>query len=218
MFIGHFAVGLAAKRAAPRGSLGTYIAAATFLDMLWPVFLLLGIEQVRIAPGITAFSPFDFVRFPWSHSLIMAVVWSLVFGGTHYALRRDKATAKMMSAVVFSHWVLDWVTHRPDLPLAPGLAFRTGLGLWNSIPGTVAVEVLMFIAAAFWYERATEPLDRAGSWAFFTFVAALLIGYAASLGPPPHEGQERLIAFGTIATWLFIPWAAWADRHRVFRG
>jgi hypothetical protein len=218
MFIGHFAVGFAAKRAAPRASLGTYIAAAMFLDILWPVFLLLGIETVRIAPGITAFSPFDFTSYPWSHSLVMAAVWAGLFGAGHYVFRRDGATAKMLSAVVFSHWVLDWVTHRPDLPLAPGFAYRAGLGLWNSVPATVIVEVALFLVAAWWYQRATEPLDRTGRWAWISLIGVLLIAYAASLGPPPKPGQERLIAFAAIATWLFIPWAALADRHRVFRG
>jgi len=216
MFIGHFAVGFAAKRAAPRASLGTYVAAATFLDILWPVLLLLGFEQVRIAPGVTAFSPFDFVSYPWSHSLVMAAVWSFVFGGVHYLLRRDVATAKLLGAVVFSHWILDWVTHRADLPLAPGLLFKTGLGLWNSIPATVAVEVTMFLAAGWWYERSTEALDGVGRWAWYGLVGALLAFYGATLGPPPHAGQETLIAWGAIATWLFIPWAAWTDRHRVF--
>jgi membrane-bound metal-dependent hydrolase YbcI (DUF457 family) len=217
MFIGHFAVGFAAKRVAPRGSLGTYVVAATFLDVLWPVFLLLGIERVVIAPGITALSPFDFQSYPWSHSLVMAIAWSVLFGAGHYLFRRDAATAKVMTAVVFSHWVLDWVTHRPDLPLAPGPTVRVGLGLWNSIPATIVVEGAMFLVAAWWYERATEPLDRTGRWAWSTLIGALLILYAASLGPPPHPGQEKLVAFGTIATWIFVPWAALADRHRVFR-
>lgn len=215
MFIGHYAVAFAAKRAAPRASLGTQVAAAVFLDMLWPVLLLLSIETVRIAPGNTAFSPFDFVSYPWSHSLLMAVVWSVVFGGAHYLIRRDAATAKMLGAVVFSHWVLDWATHRPDLPLAPGVAFRTGLGLWNSIPGTIAVEVTLFLVAGWWYERATEALDGVGRWAWYSLVVVLLISYGASL-TPPHEGQERMIAWGAMAFWLFIPWAAWTDRHRVF--
>jgi hypothetical protein len=218
MFIGHFAVGFVAKRAAPRAALGTYVAAALFLDILWPVFLLVGIEQVRVAPGITAFSPFDFVRYPWSHSLAMAVVWSLVFAGGHYLFRRDATTAKMLGAVVFSHWILDWVTHRPDLQLVPGLAFRTGLSLWNSVPGTVAVEVAFFLAAAWWYDRATEPLDGVGRWAWFAMIVVLLFFYGASLGPPPQPGQERLIAIGTLGLWIFVPWAASVDRHRVFRG
>jgi len=215
VFIGHYAVAFAAKRAAPRASLGTYVAAAIFLDMLWPVFLLLSIESVRIAPGITAFSPFDFVHYPWSHSLLMAAVWAVLFGGTHYFVRRDAATAKMLCAVVLSHWALDWVTHRPDLPLAPGVGFRTGLGLWSSIAGTVAVEVALFLAAGLWYERATEALDGVGRWAWYSMIAALLVCYGASLATP-HAGQEGMLAWGAIAFWLFIPWAAWTDRHRVF--
>ena len=217
MFIGHFAVGFAAKRAAPRASLGTYVAAGLFLDLLWPVFLLLGLEQVRVAPGITAFSPFDFIYYPWSHSLLMAAVWSVAFGFGHYLVRKDKTTAKMLGAVVFSHWILDWVTHRPDLQLAPGLAFRTGLSLWNSVPATVAVEVSLFLAAAFWYERGNEPLDGVGRWVWYALIGALLVVYAASLGPPPAPGQEKLIAVVTIALWLFVPWAAWVDRHRVVK-
>jgi membrane-bound metal-dependent hydrolase YbcI (DUF457 family) len=216
MFIGHFAVGFAAKRVAPRASLGSYIAATIFLDMLWPVFLLVGIEQVRIAPGITAFTPFDFVHYPWSHSLLMAGFWAMIFGGAHYLFRRDGTTARMLGVVVFSHWILDWVSHRPDLQLAPGFAFRTGLSLWNSIPATVAVEGTMFLAAAWWYERATEALDGIGRWAWYGLITLLLFAYGASLGPPPREGQETMVAFVGIAAWLFVPWAAWTDRHRVF--
>ncbi len=217
MFIGHFAVGFAAKRAAPRASLGTYIAAATFLDILWPVFLLVGIEQMRIVPGITAFSPFDFVSYPWSHSLVMAIVWSALFAAGYDRLRRDKTTAKMLGAVVFSHWVLDWITHRPDMPIAPGIAFKTGLGLWNSVPATVTVEVAMFLLGAWYYERGNEPLDGVGRWAWYGLVAVLLLMYALTLGPPPKPGQEGWVAGGALLSWLFIAWAAWVDRHRVAR-
>ena len=217
MFIGHFAVSFAAKRAAPRASLGTYVAASLLLDILWPVFLLCGIERVGIVPGDTAFTPFEFISYPFSHSLLMAVAWSLVFGGGHYLLRRDKTTAKVLGVVVFSHWILDWVTHRPDLQLAPGLSFRTGLGLWNFVPATIAVEVSLFLALAWWYERTTEPLDRVGQWAWYAMIGLLLTLYAASLGPPPQPGQERMVALVTLALLIFVPWAAWVDRHRVFR-
>ena len=217
MFIGHFAVGFAAKRAAPRASLGTYILAAMFLDVLWPVFVLAGIEQVRIAPGITAFSPFDFVNYPWSHSLVAAIFWAWAFGFAHYLFRRDGATAKMLSAVVFSHWVLDWVSHRPDLPLAPGLAFKTGLSLWSSVPATVLVEGSLFLGAALWYERATDTLDATGRWAWYALIGVLLILYGASFGPPPPPGAEAVVAVVGISGLLFVPWSAWVDRHRVFR-
>jgi len=147
----------------------------------------------------------------------MAVVWSLVFGGVHFLFRKDAATAKMLGAVVFSHWILDWITHRPDLQLVPGLEFRTGLSLWNSIPATVAVEASLFLAAAWWYERKAEPLDGVGRWGWYALIGMLLVLYAASLGPPPHPGQEKLVAIVSIAGLIFIPWAASVDRHRVFR-
>lgn len=217
MFIGHFAAGFAGKRLAPRGSLGTFVAAGIFLDILWPVFLLSGIETVKIVPGLLPFSPFDFVSYPWSHSLLTAAFWSVVFGGVYHLLRRDAKTAKVLGVVVFSHWVLDWATHRPDLPLAPGVAFKTGLGLWNSVPATVAVEGALFLAAAWWYASATEALDRVGRWALIAMLGVLLAFYAASLGPPPHPGQERIVAITTLALLLFIPWSAWIDRHRVVR-
>jgi len=217
MFIGHFAVGFVAKRTAPRASLGTYMAAALFLDLLWPLFLLLGIETVRIVPGLLPFSPFDFVSYPWSHSLLAALVWSGVFAGVYNFVRRDVATAKVLAVVVFSHWILDWVTHRPDLPLAPGLAFKTGLGLWRSIAGTVAIEGAFFLAAAWWYDNATEALDGIGRWGLLAFVAVLLALYAAGLGPPPSPGQESIVAIVGLLGFLFVPWAAWIDRHRVFR-
>jgi len=217
MFIGHFAVAFAAKRAARRASLGTYVAASLFLDVLWPVFLLLGIEQVIIAPGDTAFTPLTFVSYPWSHSLVMALFWSLVFGGAHFLIRKDQQTAKMLTAVVFSHWILDWITHRADLQLFPGIDLRTGLGIWNSVVATVAVEVTIFLGMALWYERATEPLDGVGLWAWYALIGVLLCIYAASLGPSPQPGQERMVALVTMALWVFVPWAAWVDRHRVFR-
>ncbi len=218
MFIGHFAVGFVAKRSAPRASLGTYVAACIFLDLLWPVFLLAGIETVRIDPGNTAFSPLDFVSYPWSHSLLMAAVWSWVFGAGHYLIRKDAWTAKVLGAVVFSHWILDWITHGPDLPLVPGLAWKTGLGLWNSVPATVAVEAAFFLAAAWWYDSATEALDAVGRWAWLAMIAFLLTAYGASLGSPPTAGQERMIPVMCIALAFLVPWAAWVDRHRVFRG
>lgn len=216
MFIGHFAAAFAGKRIAPRASLGTYVAAGAFLDIVWPVLLLAGVETVRVVPGLTPFSPFDFVSYPWSHSLLMTAVWAALFGGAHYLVRRDATTAKVLAAVVFSHWALDWVTHRPDLPLAPGLAYKTGLGLWNSVTATVGVETALFLGAAWSYDRATEALDGVGRWAWFGLIAALLAAYAASLGPPPPPGRENLIAVVTLAGVLFVPWAASVDRHRVF--
>ena len=128
MFIGHFGVGFGAKAAAPRVSLGTLLLAAQFLDLLWPIFLLLGIESVRIDPGNTAVTPLDFVSYPLTHSLLTGVGWGGLLGGAYALHRRWLRGAVVVAATVVSHWVLDWVSHRPDLPLIPG-GNKVGLGL-----------------------------------------------------------------------------------------
>src|SRR5215467_2937756 len=117
MFIGHFAVAFAAKKAAPKVSLGTLILAAAFLDVVWPVLVLLGVERFRIVPGFTAINPFDFTYYPWSHSLLMTMVWSAVFAFVYFAWSRDRSGAVWVALVVASHWVLDFVSHVPDMPL-----------------------------------------------------------------------------------------------------
>src|SRR4051812_44793848 len=143
MFIGHFALGFAAKRATPRISLAMLFLAAQFADVLWPVLLAFGIEQVQIDPGNTAFTPFNFVSYPYSHSLVMLTVWAVVVGGGYRAVAGGRGTFLTLGALVISHWVLDYVTYRPDMPLYPG-GPRVGLGLWNSIPATLATEITLF--------------------------------------------------------------------------
>lgn len=139
MFIGHYAVGFASKRFAPRTSLGTLIAAALFLDLLWPNFVLMGWEQVRIEPGNTAFTPLNFVSYPISHSLLAAVGWATLFALLYLLATRYRRGAVVIWFGVVSHWVLDFVTHRPDLPLYPGGPLL-GLSLWNSPVATVSAE------------------------------------------------------------------------------
>src|SRR4051812_40265844 len=131
MFIGHFAVALAGKRVAPKTSLGTLLLGAQFLDLLWPPLTLSGIERFQIVPGITKMTPLLFESYPISHSLLMSAVWAVLVGAIYFARRRYRVGALMMGVAVFSHWVLDWITHRPDLQIAPGSETRVGLGLWN---------------------------------------------------------------------------------------
>jgi hypothetical protein len=212
MFIGHFAVALASKRLTPRTSLGTLFAAAQLLDLIWPVLVLLGIEEVRIAPGITAFTPLDFVSYPWTHSLLLALVWSAVFALVYRARTHSARGAWVTGGLVLSHWILDLVTHRPDLPLAPG-ATRVGLGLWNSVLATLLVEGGLFLAGTYLYWKYTRPRNRVGTFAFWSLIAALIAISAANLlGPPPPS--DRAIGVAGLATWLFVLWAAWIDRNR----
>lgn len=216
MFIGHFALGFAAKRAAPRTSLAALIAAASFIDILWPAFVLLGLETVRIDPGNTAFTALDFVSYPWTHSLAMVIGWGVVFALAYRALGGDRRGAWILGALVVSHWVLDWISHRPDLPLAPGTAPRVGLGLWRSIPATLAVEGLLFVAGVAIYVATTRALNRKGTIGLWVFVAFLLLAYAGNVGkPPPSITAVTAAGLGVVA--LLIPWIWWFDRNRELR-
>jgi membrane-bound metal-dependent hydrolase YbcI (DUF457 family) len=213
MFLGHFALGLAAKKLTPYTSLGTLVVAVQLLDLIWPTFLLLGIERVRVDPGNTAVTPLAFDHYPWTHSLALSVVWAAAFAALYAFFRRYPRGALVAGLGVVSHWVLDFVSHRPDLPLAPGLTGRFGLGLWHSVPLTVAVEASLFACGVWLYARSTEPSDRLGTWALAGFAIALPIIYAASLfGPPPPSA--RAVAIAGQAQWLLVLWALWIDRHR----
>lgn len=212
MFLGHFGVALAAKKAAPKASLGILVLAAQLADMLWPVFLLLGWEQVRIEPGNTRVTPLNFVSYPYSHSLVAQLLWGLALGGAYFALRKDARGAAIAAACVPSHWVLDYITHRPDMPIYPG-GPRYGLGLWNSLPITLAAELALFVAGIALYLSATRSKDRVGQYALWSLLIFLFVAYFASvLGPPPPS--VHVLAFSALAIWLTVPWAAWADRHR----
>jgi membrane-bound metal-dependent hydrolase YbcI (DUF457 family) len=213
MFIGHFAVGFASKRLAPKASLGVLMAAPVLLDLLWPIFLLTGLEQVRIEPGNTAFTPLNFVSYPYTHSLAAACAWGALFGFLYWLFTRYTQGALVISIGVISHWVLDFITHRPDLPLYPG-GPRVGLGLWNSVPGTLAVETVMFAIGVWLYASYTRAKDMAGRTVFLIFVIFQVLTYVGDAFGPPPPTIDFLISIA-FAAWLFPLWAWWFDRHRV---
>ena len=212
MFIGHNAFALVTKRVAPRGSLGVYTAAVMLPDLIWPIFLLLGIEHVRIQPGATRFTPLDFYDYPWTHSLVMTIAWGLFFGGIYMAMTRYLRGALWVFLGVVSHWVLDFIVHRPDLPLYPH-GPKYGLGLWNSPPATIVIESAMFAVAVLIYRSGTQPIDRIGSIGMWSFIIALAVIYIANASgnPPP---SARAVAYLGLALWLLPFWAGWFDRHR----
>jgi hypothetical protein len=214
MFIGHYAAGFACKAVAPRASLGTYFAAVQFLDLLWPPLVLAGIERVRVDPGNTAFTPLDFVHYPYSHSLLMAAVWSVGFAAVHYWRRRDAATAAWLGGAVFSHWVLDWISHRADLPLAPGVDVYVGVGLWNSVAATLAVEGGLFAVALALYVSRTRASSRAGTWGLAALAGVLAAIYLGNLAAVPPPGATA-VALAGLGLWLFVAWGWWVGRHRV---
>ena len=213
MFIGHIAVALGAKKAAPRVSLGTLIMAAQFVDLLWPIFLLLGVEHVRINPGDTAFTPLDFYDYPVSHSLLTGIGWAIAFGLVYYAVRRSAKNAWIIGGCVLSHWLLDFISHRPDLPLVPGLKTYVGLGLWNSVPATIIVEGALFVVGIALYLSSTVARDRIGKYSFWSFIVFLVFVATGNIlgGPPPNVTALAVVA---MSVWLLVLWAYWIDKHR----
>jgi hypothetical protein len=191
-------------------SLATWFAAVQLVDLIWPLMLLLGLEHVRITPGITAFTPLDFYDYPITHSLVGGVIWAALFAGLWLVRRRDGTgrVAMLLAAAVLSHWVLDAASHRPDVPVLPHGPY-VGLGLWNSVPATLAVELTMFAAGLAIYVRSGAAGARRVS--FWILIAFLIVTYfAAAFGPPPPD--VRTLAWSALALWLLVPWAKWADR------
>lgn len=217
MFLGHFAIGFAAKRLAPRASLGTLFLASQFIDLLWPTLLLLGIEQVRIDPGNTAVTPLEFVHYPVSHSLLAVLGWGVLFALVYFAVRRRARETVVLGLAVFSHWLLDLIVHGPDLPLLPGADMMLGLGLWNSLPGTLAVETAMLASGVWLYLQVSSPRDPTGRRALAGLVAFLLLVYLGNVlgDPPPSVGA---IAWVGQAQWLLVAWGYWVDAHRFLPG
>jgi hypothetical protein len=181
------------------------------VDLIWPVLLLAGVEHVRIAPGITAFTPLDFYDYPITHSLVGGGAWALLFAGCWLAARRVPRTALLLGAGVLSHWLLDVLSHRPDMPVLPHGPYL-GLGLWNSVPATLLVELSMFTAGVALYVRRTAR-RRASLWAFVAFL--LIVYFAAAFGPPPPD--SRTLAWSGLALWLLVPAAWWIDRPALRR-
>jgi len=213
MFIGHYAVGLASKKFAPRASLGVLIAAPILLDLLWPIFVLLGWEHVSIQPSANPFLRLTFDSYPISHGLVAVIGWATLFASLYFAFARYASGAIVIWIGVVSHWLLDYVVHRPDLPLYSGDSRMFGLGLWNHRWITIAVEVAMFAVGVFVYLRQTRPKDVIGNLAFWGFVLVLLGFYAGAIfGPPPPSVNK--LAIVALFGWLFVLWAWWFDDHR----
>ncbi|OLC09749.1 MAG: hypothetical protein AUH41_04425 [Gemmatimonadetes bacterium 13_1_40CM_66_11] len=213
MFIGHYALGLAAKRAAPRTSLGTLFVAPTLADLLWPIFLLLGWEHAHVVPGPNPFLTLWLDDIPYSHSLFTLIVWGALFGYLYRKRTGDRRAAVVIGLLVVSHWVLDFVTHRPDMPLYPGSP-KVGLGLWNSPAATVIVEGIMLAAGVAIYTRVTRARDGIGRWGFWALIALLALSYVSSLFAPAPTNQTALAVGGIILGWVFVLLAWWVDRHR----
>ena len=190
------------------------VTAPLLLDVLWPFYSLAGIEHFRIQAGGAPFHNLVFESYPWSHSLLMAVVYGGIVAALYRWRSGDARGANVLGVLVVSHWFFDWITHDPDLPLWPG-GPTTGLGLWRSVPGTVALESMLFIAGVWLYFGATRSKDRIGTIALWAFLWLTVLLYAVSIvGPPPPLGAERLVSLTAMAFLIVLPIAWWIDKHR----
>lgn len=214
MLIGHYALAFGAKRLAPEVSLGILFLACQLADLLWPTFLMLGLERVEIDPGNTLVTPLNFVSYPYSHSLVMLLVWSALLALLYRVLSGGTPIAVItVGALVFSHYLLDLITHRPDLPITINGAQRLGLGLWNYPGTTLATESALFIVGTAIYAGVTRERDRIGRIGLYALIVTLVAIYFAALyGPPPPDTQS--IAIAGHLSWLFVLWAFWVDGHR----
>ena len=217
MFLGHFGVGFGAKTLQPRVSLGNLFLAAQLADLVWPTLLLLGVERVRIVPHLTATNAFDFVYYPFTHSLVGELVAGLLLGLLYWLVRRDGRGAVLVGLLVPSHWLLDVVVHIPDLPLYPGHSPRFGFGLWNQLALTQVVEFALLGAGLWLYARRTQARDKVGRYGLLGLVAFLVLVHVGSLFSPPPASVGALGWSGQLF-WLTILLAYWVDRHREASG
>jgi hypothetical protein len=198
MFVGHLAVALSAKKIEPQVPLAATMSATFGLDLLWPLFLLLGVESARVDPGNTAFTHLAFDSYPWSHSLVMAVGWAALatFGGK--ALFGRWRAGVVLGAIVLSHWFLDFITHRPDLPVWPR-GPQVGLGLWHSVPATIFVEGSLLVAGLAVYLKVSAARNRVGQGALVALILVTgLIWISQPWSPPPPSATA--VALGVATT------------------
>ena len=222
MFIGHYGISLAGKKPAPRLSLGILFLAVQLLDILFALFVLLGIEKIRIVPGFTAYNPYDLYWMPYSHSLLAALIWSVLTtlvalaGLRRLRWSRDRRIAAgVLGAAVFSHWLLDFPMHTADLPLfldpdSP----KVGGGLWNHVAASLAAEILVLVAGAAIYLKATRPKNRAAGIRTGIF-GAVLVAVAAATPFMPIPASDRAFAMQALGLYAALAaFAQWIDRGR----
>ncbi len=217
MLIGHYAVGLIAKRAEPRINLGTLVLAAMFADFAWCVFMFFGLEHVQLKSGMGAGNYLCATNIAMSHSLLMDAVWATLLASAYLLWRHYPRGALVIFLVVLSHWLLGFVSHRPDMPIAPGMHTYVGLGLWKSIPATLLVEGGFWCLAIILYVRATRSKSLPGTFVFWSGIILLTSVWFSNIAGPPPQNPKTAPFASLIVFSLTVAWAYWVNRFRAAR-
>ena len=210
MFIGHFAIGLLAKKDEKLPSLAMMFIAVQLLDLIWPVLVLFGIESLSIDPGNTKLTHLNFEYYPYSHSLLAAFFWSALLGICYYFFTKNKNGSLVLGGLVMSHWILDFITHRPDLPLSPFTETKVGLGLWNYPILEIILELAIFGVGAMLYFKSDNFKRKLPFWILIVFL--LVVHLMNLIGPPPPD--TLAVAWSANLMWIIIIWAWWIEKKR----
>ena len=220
MFIGHYGVALVAKKVDKNISLGLLFFATQFVDILFFVLILMGIERMSIVPGITAANPLDFTYYPYSHSLTASLLWA----GLFFAVLKirplksgsqNNRIALVVAAIVLSHFFLDVIVHRPDLPLFGDDSYKLGLGLWNYVISSSLIEILILVAGLWLYLKSTKGITFGGEYGMIIFSVFLIVMLMTSLFIPPPPDIMGLAIFGLVYQLMMVGVVSWLDRKRI---
>lgn len=213
MFIGHFAPAFVAAAAYSRGpKLGTYFIAAQLVDWAFFALAAIGVERMRIEPGATVMVPFDLYDMPYTHSILGTGAWALAFGIVIAIWHRDTLAGLVSALVVASHWVLDWLTHRPDLTFAGG-ENAYGLGLWNHPEVAMPLEIGITLAAFLFYINRSRGPAAQPMILITVMIALQMINWFA---PHPAEAGMFLYIQALIAFGVLTALAVWVGENRYF--
>lgn len=204
MFVGHYGISFAAKKVDESIPLWVLFLAVQWLDVIWAPLILLGVEKMRLVPGFTATNPLDLYYMPYTHSLVAALAWSVLVGGAYHLMRRGNIRGSMLVGLaVLSHWFLDLIVHRPDLPLYDNTA-KVGFGLWNQPALAFALEAGLLLGTMAWFLQG-RPARRA---AIVTF-GIVMLGVQAYVffGPPPVSSTA--FAWTAIASYSMFAFVIW---------
>lgn len=215
MFIGHFGLSFAAKKLAPKVSLATLFIATQLPDILWPLMLMFNIEKVAISPGYTEMNAFEFLYYPYTHSLFMGLVWGIVAALIYAFIKKDTRGAIVVGLCILSHWFFDLVVHRADLPLSPFSDYKVGWGLWNHVAATLILESIIFFGGLFIYTRITRSKNKKGSWGLgFLTALLILVTITNTFGPTPTALHTSLYVTLIVLMVILVLFAGWVDKNR----